>query len=89
MFSFLRRLFSGGNYTHHRHGHVRSVQQPTGKALVRRFQGKFTCGCPWPRDELAPEFCPNHPGATRVYKNETVLEMKNVEILEVADGTGS
>jgi len=51
-----------------------------------RFQGKFQCGCPWPKDVLAPEECPDHAGAQRVYELEQTLEMTNVEIQEAAHG---
>jgi len=61
-------------------------QKPTGVARVMRFQGEFQCGCPWPRDVLAPEECPNHAGAQRVYELEQTLEMTNVEIQEAAHG---
>lgn len=46
---------------------------PVVMANVRRFQGRFECGCEWPVDVPAPEECAKHPGSERVYRLEQTL----------------
>lgn len=35
--------------------------------VVRRFQGRYTCGCKVDPDVFQPPFCVNHPGAEMVF----------------------
>jgi hypothetical protein len=37
---------------------------------VRRFQGRYDCGCEVDPEILQPDECVNHPGALKVFKNE-------------------
>lgn len=34
---------------------------------VRRFQGRYTCGCEVDHEVLQPPFCNTHPGAEMVF----------------------
>jgi hypothetical protein len=88
MFKWIRTLWragSGQGKVHQLSGVARPPVKAGGKLDVRRFQHRFTCGCPWPEGVLAPEECPNHPGSERVYEIERTEEMTNVQFLGFPD----
>jgi hypothetical protein len=79
-FRWIRRVFSVKGVTHQQSALLSTRQKARGQMAVRRFQGRFSCGCAWPKDVLCPEECPDHPGASPVYLIERVEEMTNVTV---------
>lgn len=68
--------------THEESAGATTTADVTMERRVMRFQGRYSCGCVWPKDLLAPEFCEIHPDATRVYALESVMikQAENVEV---------
>jgi hypothetical protein len=69
--------------THEATATTSSTQKATVAAVVRRFQGRYECGCTVDRDIPQPTECVNH-GAVGVYEVEPI-EIENVEIGEDFD----
>lgn len=78
-----RKLSEMERHMHKRDASSDVVADVAAEAVVRRLQGRYDCGHPWPLDQLAPEFCPVHgEGCERVYTSEP-LEILNPTVIRL------
>lgn len=85
LFKWIRRVISSAGRTHEMSSIARPPVKAEGRMAVRRFQGRFECGCTWPVDELRPDECPRHPGSEPVYLTIREEQMTNVQVLAFPD----